>query len=474
MRRPLAPRSRPPTLFAQISIRLALLAVVFVLLDIGMVVMNYAHDRQVLAEDFVVQQTGRIERVWRRDSGADADPSLRSLRRPMGVSAWAYSVVDASRGPAFMAGDAALAAGLPRPGPDTLDWVRRDRTASGLRISGGRRFDAEGGPHWVLISAETHDLRFYLPVLARELVDHVAEPLGPLMVLLLAFNVIVVRRVLAPLSAVADQVDSFDPTRMEARLTEPATSREVAALVAALNRALDRLQHAMRLLKDFTADAAHELRTPLAVLQMRVEALSDGDAKQRLRQDVQAMVRLVNQMLDLSQADALSMDQAADVDLLDLAKETVAQIAPLAFAADRDIRVIDKGAVPIRGHADALGRALRNLVENAVAHAGGNGPIEVIAGPGPRLSVRDHGQGLASLDPEIIFRRFWRKRRGHNGGAGLGLGIARSIVEAHGGTISAQNAPDGGAIFLCEFAAAGSPSVRAPQAPPLGSDAPAS
>lgn len=433
--------ARRPTLFAQIALRLALVTVVFALVDVGLVVADYVGNRQVMAEDFVAQQAERIERAWRRGA---------TLSRPVGVSRWAYAVLGPDSGPAMVARDPGVDFAPAPPAAGTLDWTRRDATASGIRITGVRRFEDGGGVHWVMVVAEQGDWRIYLPVMAEELVDHVVMPLAPLVALLFAFNIVFVRRMLAPLAAAAAEVDALDLTRLDARLTEPAASREVVALVATLNRALARVQNAVGVLKAFTADAAHELRTPLSVLQLRVEALPDGEAKQKLRDDVQAMTRLVSQMLDLSRADALAMDDSRDVDLHAVAQDIVAQTAPLAFAAGHDIRLIDHGPASLRGHPDALGRALRNLVENAIVHGGASGPIEVTVGPGARLSIRDHGAGLSDTDRELLFRRFWRKDR-NGGGAGLGLGIARSIVEAHGGRLSAENAPGGGAVFVCSF-----------------------
>lgn len=457
------PSRRPqPSLFAQIAVRLAVLTLVFAVLDVGIVVANYALDDDAMAEDFVGQQARRVEQVWRSGAAGELDA-------PLGVSAWGYAVVDHTLRPVSGGGDPRLVSGGAwSADADVLDWTRRDRVDGGVRVSGVRRFDGPSGPHWVLVAVETQGRLLNLPVIGVELLDHVVAPLIPLTVLLLVFNVVVVRRMLAPLSAAAAEVDALDPTRMDARLAEPAGSREVAALVAAVNRALDRLQQAMSLLKAFTADAAHELRTPLSVLKLRLEALPEDEAKRRLREDVDAMTRLVNQMLDLSQADALHMDHAGRIDLRTVAREVVAQTAPLAFAAGHDIRLVDQDPAPMRGHPEALARALRNLVDNAIHHAGGDGPIEVIVGPGARLAVRDHGRGLATTDPEVLFRRFWRKRRERSGGAGLGLGIARSIVEAHGGVISAHNAPDGGALFTCEF-----PALPLDPPPPAAEPAPA-
>lgn len=447
------PSARPPrrrSLFAQIALRLASLAAIFAVLDVAIVVANYATDDQALAEDFIEQQTHRIDRTLRRRPDLQAARlDLAALPRPIGVQAWSLTVVGDRLTPVFQQSDPGAPASASWPTPDTLDWTRRDLSGDGYLISGARRFTGPTGPYWVLVSAQARGRALYAPVIARELVDHVALPLIPLMGLLLVFNVQVVRRMLRPLNLAASQVDALDPAHMDARLTDPADSREVAALVSAVNRALDRLQEAMGLLKTFTADAAHELRTPLAVLNLRIDSLPDDDTRRRLREEVQAMTRLVNQMLDLAQADALRLDNAAEVDLGALAREVIAQTAPLAFAEGHDIRLIEHGRSVVRGHADALGRALRNLIENAVRHAGRAGLIEVSVGPGPRFDVRDHGRGFGEVEGETLFRRFWRRSRGAEGGSGLGLGIVRSIVEAHGGTVSAVTPPSGGAQFIC-------------------------
>lgn len=434
---------RRPSLFTQIALRLAIVAALFAVLDVAIVIADYAGDPQVMAADFVGRQTERI-------LGAERAGLPGALAAPAGTRAWSYVRVDAAGRPLARREDAALPLAPLWPTAGALEWTRRDATPRGVRLSGFRRLAAPDGGGWVLAAAEITGWRAYVPVIAGEVVDHVVVPLLPLLALLLVFDVAVVRRMLRPLNAAVAQADALDPSRMEMRIEAPGASREVAALVAALNRALDRLQTGMEVLKRFTSDAAHELRTPLSILQLRVEALAEGPEKRRLREDVKAMTRLVNQMLDISQADVLSLDEAALVDLKALAQEVVSQTALLAFAAGHDIRLLDEGAAAVRGHPDALGRALRNLIENAVAHAGGEGPIEVSVGPGARLAVRDHGQGLGVADPEVLFRRFWRKAR-ERGGAGLGLGIARTIVEAHGGSLSAAEAPGGGALFVCEL-----------------------
>jgi two-component system OmpR family sensor kinase len=462
---------RPPSLLRQIAVRLTLLMAIFAVLDIAIVVPMYAFDQQALAEDFIEQQAHRIDRVLREtDPRPGALASEVSLSDPIGVSNWNFVAVDERLRPIVRRQGRAPLLSTERLGPSTLDWTRRDAAEAGTLITGARRFDGKAGPYWILVEASLSDSSAYWPVIGQELLEHVALPLVPLTLLLLIFSLQVVRRMLSPLAIAAREVDGLDPSRIEARLSAPQSSREVAILVSAVNRALDRLQHAMLLLKSFTADAAHELRTPLSVLRLRINALPDSPGKSRLGEDIEAMTRLVNQMLDLAQADALGLEEASDIDLHSLAVAIVSQIAPHAFASGHDIELIDGAGSPIRGHADALGRALRNLIENAIRHTPGGLPIEVIVGPGPRLSVRDHGGGLPPEDGDRIFDRFWRKSRATDVGAGLGLGIVRSIVEAHGGVVTAQNAAGGGALFICDFTARPLTDQIAPAAP---SNAPA-
>lgn len=436
----------PSTLFSQLAIWLGLLAIIFGVLNALIVVAGYALDQQEMAEDFVGRQAARLERVWREDEGGEIAP-------PLGVSRWGYTVLDAQGRPRMTS-----AAGAPElVAPNLIEETKRTQMGQQIRISGVRRLDRGG---WVVLWAETDGFAVYLPAIGGELLDHVALPFLPLTALLLAFNVIVVRRVLAPLRQAASEAETLDPNSAALRLSEPEGPKEVTALVSAVNGALERLQTTLALLKDFTADAAHELRTPLAVLQLRLADLPEGQVKTQMRDDLQTMTRLVNQMLDLSQADALQMEGAKLLSLSEVATQAIALTAPLAFSKDVDLRLIEAAPTPIRGHAEALGRALRNLIENAVRHGEGGSCIDITVGPGPAISVRDHGPGLGGTDPDLLFQRFWRARRDQGEGAGLGLGIVKSIVEAHGGAAAAREADGGGAEFTLTF-------PDAPQPPTL-------
>jgi len=218
---PGAPRRQ--SLFTQIALRLTLLALVFALLDVAIVVPMYANDEQALAEDFIAQQAQRADRLLTGEpKSQEVSAALGRLVKPAGVSAWRVEVFDGGQRLVGKVGDLAGASKAPSAG--MLDWTQRETTSQGTRIFGVQRFEGRAGPHWIAITAQAPGNRLYWPVIGQELVEHVALPLIPLTLLLLLFNVQVVGRLLKPLSLAARQVDALDPSRMDARLSEPDAS----------------------------------------------------------------------------------------------------------------------------------------------------------------------------------------------------------------------------------------------------------
>jgi len=424
-----------PTLFRQIATRLGAFTLLFALLDVGIVVVTYSSQPESLAQELLTLEAGKAE------ASTTLAPDL--LVGPPGAEHWHASYID----PQTVA-----PAGSPsRPGV-LMDWTRRERVPDGYRISGVRSVMQDGQQRWLFMRFEADSLRPYVPVIVEELVRHVLLPLIPLSLLLLLFNVFAVRRVLQPLRRAEAEVDALDPKNVLLRLSEAPEPREVNTLVRAVNRALTRLDETMAILRGFTANAAHELRTPLSIMQLSLDKLPPSPQRDDLQADTQHMTRLVGQMLDLAQADALAVEPDVLVDLADVGRNVVAAMAPKAFEAQRDLRFESIGDTRALGHAEAIYRIYRNLIDNALAHAPGETPIEVSAGPGPQLSVRDHGPGISDEDRPHIFERFWRKDRRRTDGAGLGLGIVQRLAQAHGGAITVENAPDGGALFRVTFA----------------------
>lgn len=434
-----------PSLVRKISLRLVAAALVVSLIEIVGVLLIYASNRPKLAEQLITVHT---ERIFAAMADGDAAQRLASLQAPYGADDWAFTVRDRD-GRLIHERAASTNSNIePLPAFVDHDWTRRTELGDRELIYGTRHLPNDG---WATIGVTGERFPMFAPVFVREAYHHVIVPVAPVTILVLLLNVYIVRKMLAPLSASAAEVDALDPSRMETRLTVPDTPREVRALVLAMNRALDRLQQAMNTLESFTADAAHEMRTPLSILKLRIDALEPGPTKNLLREDVAAMTRLVNQMLDLAQADTLDSQLNQTVDLSALARDVVSRMLPVAVARGRDIELIDHGGGLVQGHAEALSRVLANLIDNGIAHSPIDHSIDVTVGPGSCLIVRDRGSGFSPEAAEHLFRRFWRGPAPGRAGAGLGLAIAQSILSRHGATISADNAVDGGAIFTIRW-----------------------
>jgi two-component system OmpR family sensor kinase len=281
-----------------------------------------------------------------------------------------------------------------------------------------------------------------------------------------AFAWVVVRVGLLPLDRMGHTAAAIAGGDLSHRVqtTDPRT--EVGRLGTALNRMLDRLEDAFAAreasqerLRRFIADASHELRTPLVSIRGYAElyrmgaARSEADvakAMRRIEDEAARMGVLVEDLLTLARLDEVRTAPHGPVDLAALAKDAVDDAR--AAAPDREI-TLRAGRGPVTGDADELRQVLANLLRNALVHTPAGTPIEVsvAAADGTvALEVRDHGRGLPGGDPSALFERFWRAEGGRErgkGGAGLGLAIVAGIVDAHGGSVSAADAPDGGAVF---------------------------
>jgi signal transduction histidine kinase len=236
------------------------------------------------------------------------------------------------------------------------------------------------------------------------------------------------------------------------RLPTEEIPREVRPLVSAVNQGLDRLEEGFRIQRDFTADAAHELRTPLTVLKTRIDLLEDADMRQALRHNVDGMAHIVGQLLDIAELDTLVVKPDEKADLQSVAAEVAEFVAPLALAQGKDIALSGTSApVWIRGNREMLGRAIRNLAENAINHTAAGSTVEFVVEDDGAVSVLDRGPGISEDERELIFRRFWRRDRRKQGSTGLGLSIVQRIAELHAAEITVENREPNGARFTLKF-----------------------
>jgi signal transduction histidine kinase len=274
----------------------------------------------------------------------------------------------------------------------------------------------------------------------------------PMLLLLLAIDIVIFRRAMRPLLQASEQAKTIGPTRTDVRLPMDGIPTEIQPLVLAVNQALDRLEQGFRVQREFTADAAHELRTPLAVLRTRLDTFSDKRATEALRQDVEGMSRIVGQLLDIAESDTFIVAPSDKADLHGVCAEVVEAVVPLAIAQGREI-CLDAADEPVwvRGNPDMLYRAVRNLVENAIHHTPQGTAVELVVKSEGTITVLDQGSGIQEGEREFLFRRFWRRDRRRAGSAGLGLSIVRRIADAHMASIIVENRRGGGASFTLRF-----------------------
>jgi signal transduction histidine kinase len=256
---------------------------------------------------------------------------------------------------------------------------------------------------------------------------------------------VLVKRALAGLSRTTDIAASIDIDRRGQRLPLEDVPEEMLPLVTAINAALERLDHGYTQQKRFLADAAHELRTPIAILHTNLEAMPDGPQQRKLLNDVGRLANTAEQLLDLHRMDN-RMQSMEEVDLVQLCKSVVGDLAPNAIAAGYELSFsTDRDQIQFRGDAGALERAVSNLVRNAIEHGGGKGSIRVVASHPGVIDVVDEGQGIPADQREDVFEPFYRVAPKRSG-AGLGLNLVKQIVQRHGGHISIMPS-DRGAHF---------------------------
>jgi len=285
---------------------------------------------------------------------------------------------------------------------------------------------------------------------------------------------LVAGRAVRPLVTLAETTGAIGTTGDLSRRLAPSHTRdEVGRLTTSFNAMLERLQSAQAELaaalaaqQRFVADASHELRTPLSTIRTNAEFLRerpDAAANDRsaaiadVVSEAERMSKLVDGLLVLARADAGVAVERRPVDLRAVATEEARRFHPPGRARDdmHDVQVVSQGSALVSGDADALGRVVRILLDNAFRH--GRPPVGItVAKRDGRISleVRDAGPGLPRESEERIFERFYRADPARSGdGTGLGLSIARAIVEAHGGTIRATTAGGGGAAVTIELPA---------------------
>jgi len=285
------------------------------------------------------------------------------------------------------------------------------------------------------------------------------------------------RRSLAPVAAMGQQAQLIGAANLHERLEVRNANDELGRLARTFNELLDRLDRSFERQRRFISDASHELRTPVSILRGEAEValsqLSRSPEEYResltvLHEEAQRLARIVEDLFTLTRADAGEYRLAqSDFYLDELAADCVRATRALAQAKSITLAAVTPEEMPLRGDEDLLRRMILNLLDNAIKYTPAGGDVTVTCGSVPdgyELSVTDSGPGIPVEMQSRVFERFFRadrarSRSGADGGAGLGLSIARWIAEAHLGRIDLVRSDATGSKFTVRIPAS---SVRSP------------
>ena len=271
-------------------------------------------------------------------------------------------------------------------------------------------------------------------------------------------------RALKPLCEFSDKIEEVQAQNLSDSRIEESGVAELNRLSVSYNRMLARLSEAFKMQRQFTANAAHEFRTPLAVMQLQLDMYNstehptnDACAQQTIRmmtEQNERLSRMVKTLLDMSELQTVARDDEIALDAL--VEEVLADLEPLA--QEKAIHLAAQcDAVTMTGSDILLYRLVYNLVENAIKYNTPGGTVTVGAVQQDkhiRLTVADTGTGIPEELKERVFEPFFRLDKSRSralGGVGLGLALVREIVSVHGGSISVKDNPDGGTTFEVIF-----------------------
>jgi two-component system, OmpR family, sensor histidine kinase TctE len=451
---------RTVSLRAGLLLRLGVVLVLLLALDGVASYFTALHFANLVYDRWLIDSTRSLAQAVRAEHGLiqfDLPRVALEIFQFDEVDKTYFKVSSQSEG--FLSGDPAL----PDVAPTAIGGLRLAfDTVRGKRVRLVSTLVAPGRPEDpVLVSvAETLNKR---STLTREILIAMAAPQIALLAIALLLGRIGVNHGLKPLTDLAAQIEARGQNNLSP-VPQSGLPREARVLVARINELLERLSNAMRAQKRFVADAAHQLRTPLAAVLLHAEraeratdTLSEREALGALHRSVERAARISAQLLALARTDpeAVSAIGLKPVDLTTLTRQVGEEWVRRALERDIDFGlVVPDYPVTVTGDERLLSEVLSNLIDNALRYGntGGHVTLMVEAGEQPRLSVQDDGPGIPVDERARIFERFYRLQSENSDGCGLGLSIVEEIARLHNATVEVTSgANDRGSRFTVVF-----------------------
>lgn len=421
------PRSLPRSLLGQfVALHVVTALVASVALSFGVAMLLHStadhYQRRLLR-----QQAATV---------ASALPASAALRSDAPTDGMAIAVVDRNRFVLTARGPAR---------PHIIAAAPMDRSAHFFRrgVIEAYSLPARGG-RWIVASQDSAAPEVVTDDIVSAFLKRFALLVLPIAALVPLIGALLTRRLTRRMKAVSATAAAIGPHSLDTRLPRGTLPTEVEPLAVATNEALDRLEEGFRTQAAFAADIAHELRTPLAVIRLRADAVDDAAVKAALLASVDRAARVVTQLLALADLERPVEEDGEPLHLGALAATVVAGRAPPIIAGGRTIALDDRSSgIGSTGYPAAIILALENLVDNAVRHTPPGTAIVVQVGPGPCIGVTDNGDGVAPDQLTRLKDRFWRADGSRSEGSGIGLSIVDRVARAHHGVLDVATGPGG-------------------------------
>jgi signal transduction histidine kinase len=316
--------------------------------------------------------------------------------------------------------------------------------------------DVNPKSYWVQATMIGDPARLWLAVIWEKMLDHVLYPMSMIVPPLTLGMVFAARTALRPLALLVEDAGRVGTDvrlgRSPLPLRRVPLTVEFDTFINAINAMIESVDRAMRLQKQFTADAAHQLRTPLSILALRTSTLPPSPEVAKLRQELQDLSAVIGSLLQLAQTEEAVDIERSLVDLVAVARGVCETMTPAVMAQGHTLEFSAAERAFVSGHAGLIETAIRNVLDNAIRYTPDGGAVLVSVYYGGTVTIEDNGPGFTTEQKGMAFERFWRAGRRSSAGSGIGLTLVRRITKLHGGCSVVEDRAGGGTRIVLQFA----------------------